>query len=227
MELKIDSFDNSYSDYYSVVKEYALNATHILEIGGGRHPTVTQRTGKSYTVVDPDREELERSPQDVIKVNSKIEDFEPDHKFDLILSKMVLEHVEFPDEFHTSIMKNLNDDGRVIHFFACRYSIPALANRLLPERIGDLILKILKNRNLDNNPKYKAYYKRSLGPVNSQLKYFENLGYKVKVYNGYVGHNYFKSIPFLNTLERVFTLIFSFFKLRQFSTLGLIVLTKA
>ena len=139
---------------------------------------------------------------------------------------MVLEHIPNPDEFHTKVKGLLTENGVSIHFFACRHSIPAFVNRFLPEFLGDFILRCLGNRDLENRPKYKAYYKRTKGHTDAQLSYFKDLGYAVVEYHSFVGHSYFRNIPVLNQLEKLFTAILSQLKAVRLSTVALVILKK-
>jgi len=139
---------------------------------------------------------------------------------------LVIRLSDDPDGFHSKIFELLSDNGVAIHFFACRYSLPALVNRLLPEAFGDIILRLLKNRDLDNEPKYRAYYKRTTGHTKSQLQYFNQLGFGIQSYQSYVGHKYLKQIPGLSLLEKLYTVILKRSNLYQFSTVALVVLKK-
>lgn len=198
----------------------------ILEIGGGAYPSIQERANLNFTVIDPDRKELDKCPEDCNKICSRIQNYQGENTFDLILSKMVLEHVEDPNSFHEKILTLLNTNGRVIHFFACRHSIPALVNRLLPENLGETILRFLKNRKTEDFPKYPAFYKKTKGGVKSQINYFENLGYKVEDYRSYVGHKYFQAFPILKQMEQLYTWLLVQLQMKSLATVALVVLKK-
>ena len=104
--------------------------------------------------------------------------------------------------------------------------MPVLVNRLLPESFGDSILRILGNRNLDDSPKYEAYYKRTKGHTKDQIEYFKKIGYIIDEYNSFVGHKYLKSIPLLGYLEKLYTKSLVYFKLKRLATVALVVLSK-
>ena len=219
-------FDQAYPSYYDLVESYSEEIRTILEVGGGAHPTLSDRSDVIYTIIDPDTEELEKAPADCHRINAKIQTNKGKEKYDLILSKMVLEHVENPDSFHQNVLNLLNEQGRAIHFFACKNSLPAWANRILPEGIGAILLKLLKNRDTKNHPKYPAYYRRTLGGVKKQIKYFESQGYEVLEYRSYVGHKYFKSIPVLKQLEQLYTHLLVLLNMKSLATVALVVLKK-
>ena len=69
-----------------------------------------------------------------------------ENKFDLVISQMVLEHIEDSKSFHEGIFNLLKRGGSAIHLYANPYSIPVIVNGILPESIGSFILSKIKNR---------------------------------------------------------------------------------
>ncbi|MDF1694613.1 MAG: class I SAM-dependent methyltransferase [Saprospiraceae bacterium] len=228
MKRTTEDFKYSYTSYYSFISKSFDNhiKKKVLEIGGGAHPSITERSNLKYTIIDPDPIELKKSPEDCYQICSTLQEYNEVGQFDLIISKMVLEHVEEPDSFHEKARRVLKDNGTIIHFFACRHSIPAMVNRLLPESFGNALLRVLKNRNTEAHPKYPAFYKRTKGGVKSQIQYFENLGFSIQTYNSYVGHKYFQSFPVLKQLEQLYTWILVQLKMKSLATVALVVLKK-
>jgi SAM-dependent methyltransferase len=226
MKIQTKNFKYAYDTYYKECSRNLAANTSVLEIGGGAHPSIQNRKNIIYTIVDPDHSELNKAPDDVIKLEGLVQDLDSAKKYDLIISKMVLEHVSDPDEFHDKVLQLLTPNGKAIHFFAGRHSLPALVNRLLPEFVGDNILKLLKNRDLSDSPKYEAYYKRSKGHTKSQREYFYNLGYEIESYFSFVGHKYLGSIPILGYLEQVYSRLLTNMKFKNLATVALVVLKK-
>lgn len=220
------TFNIAYDFYYKTIQQNKRESIAVLEIGGGAFPSINDREGLKYAIIDPDEKELSKAPSDVLKIHSAIEEYNQEQKFDLIISKMVLEHIKEPDFFHKKVLNFVKPNGRIIHFFACKYSLPGLVNRILPESWGEKILKALGNRNTDEFPKYPAYYKRTKGGVISQLNYFKKLGFEIESYTSFVGHKYFRSIPILNQLEQLFTKLLVVLNLKSFATVALVVLKK-
>ena len=223
---KVAKFNVAYDSYFSTIKKYAFQNCRVLEIGGGAHPSINERNGLNYHVVDPDQKELSKLPADIIQIGGNVQSMSLNQTFDLIISKMVLEHVPDPDEFHKKVSQLLTPNGRAIHFFACRHSLPAFVNRFLPEKFGEALLKILKNRQLDDSPKYEAYYRRTLGHTKAQLTYFQKMGFGIEVYYSFVGHKYFKNFPLIKLLERAYTSFLSKMEWKRLSTVALVVLKK-
>lgn len=226
MEVKVHLFDNAYDSYYSEIEHSLFPGMEVLEIGGGAHPSVMDRQDINYTIIDPDSNELAKAADDVEKINSLLEDLNVDKQYDLVLTKMVLEHVKEPTLFHEKVYEILRPGGKAIHFFACRHSIPAFVNRILPEYIGDSILKKLGNRDLSDSPKYPAFYLKTKGYSKRQVNFFNSLQFTVEKYQSFVGHKYFKKFRIIGFIERLYTKLLYHLKLACLSTVALVVLKK-
>ncbi len=126
----------------------------------------------------------------------------PPRKFDLVFSKMLAEHVKDGKRFHQNARSLLADGGRAFHFFPTLFALPLLVNKLLPEAISDWILHITQPERYETGKtdKFPAYYDWCYGPMPSQIKRLESLGYQVEEYTGYFGHEYYRKIPFMQTL---------------------------
>lgn len=219
-------FSQAYNSYYDTLSDSISTEYCILEVGGGAHPSIEDRAHTEYTIVDPDASELAKAPSDVVQIKRSVQELDDDKKYDLIISKMVLEHLPDPDTFHESVRSLLKPGGRAIHFFACRNSLPAWFNRYLPESWGEKVLKLISNRNLSDQPKYVAHYKRVGGPSKTQISYFEELGFDVERYYGFVGHKYLQHIPLLGGLEQGYTQMLHLLQIQSLSTVALVVLRK-
>ena len=208
----LSSYKNAWSDFYQILDSLlrSQEISAVLEIGGGARPFLTEEQvnqyGIRYVVIDSSFDELEKSkaayfdPRVVDLSNETIEE-----KYDLIFSKMLLEHMEHPDEFHHNILKAMHHQSIVVHFYACRYSLHAIINKMLPSSWTDFIVYKLQGRNPEKQGKFKAYYKKCLGPTKKERRYFENLGYQISTFNGYLGHDYLKRIYILSIIERIYS----------------------
>ena len=226
MKTGTSSFYIAYDSYYEAINQALEKNMTILEIGGGAHPSIQNREGLNYHIVDPDVVELEKAPSNITKMIGSVQELMTKQTYDLIISKMVLEHVESPDDFHRSVLGLLAPNGKAIHFFACKNSLPAIVNRFLSEKMGNRILRLLSNRPLDESPKYEAYYKRTKGHTMDQIRYFKMIGYNIEGYYSYVGHKYFKRVPLLNLVEKGYTGLLNKLNLKSLATVSLVVLKK-
>lgn len=219
-------FYSSYSDFYNYINNLSLSGSEVLEIGGGAHPSIKDRQEISYTIVDPDTDQTDLAPKDVKIENCRVQSLDSSNKYDIVISKMVLEHIEDPLSFHSSVYELLRPGGRAIHFYACKYSLPSIVNRILPEKLGELILKKIENRELNESPKYPAYYINTQGSRDELKRFYGNMGYTIETINFYLGHTYLKNVPVLNILERFYSYILYKAKLKTMASVSLLILKK-
>ena len=222
-------FRHSYSDYHKLIEDSIFPGIKICEIGPSGQPSikssVIRERGLDYTIIDIETIYWEEYNPEVEKFDIDLQkDFDSrlENKFDLVISQMVLEHIEDPKSFHVGIFKLLKRGGSAIHLYANPYSIPAIINGILPESIGSFILSKIKNRDLDKNHKYPAFYRWCFFSSQKANRNFESLGYRIVYHMGYPGHNYFQSIPILNMLEKLYSGLLAFLGLKILSTLSLL-----
>jgi SAM-dependent methyltransferase len=189
----------------SLIKERGANS--VCEVGGGAHPLLKPAAlAIDYTVLDISRDELAKAPSGYKTVVADItaRDFRCEHRFDVVFTKFLAEHVRDGAQFHRNVFSMLKPGGFALHLFPTMYALPFLANRLLPERLGRLALALFSpNRVHGDEGKFPAYYRWCCGPTRGQIQRFRNIGFQVIRYTGYFGHPYYKRIPGLRTMERV------------------------
>jgi len=189
-------------------------AKRILEVGGGANPTFpltfVKQHGLEYTVLDISADELGKAPGDYVKVCADITSKQLDlpGRYDLIFSKMLAEHVEDGETFHRNVYRLLSANGRAFHFFPTLFAPPFVLNRLLPEQWAEKLVNILQSgREREGRyAKFPAYYSWCRGPVPSQIKRFEALGYRVSEYIGFFGHDgYYTKLPAVLKIHQMFS----------------------
>ena len=222
-------FLHSYSDYLNLIESSIFSGIKICEIGPSGHPSikssVIKERGLDYSIIDIETTYWDDYNPEVKKYNIDLQtDFDNrlEGQFDLVISQMVLEHIEYPENLHKGIYRLLKKGGSAIHLYANPYSLSAMMNKFLPESIGEFVLDTIKNRNLDKNHKYPAYYRWCFTPSNAAKKEFESIGYKVDNHIAYLGHNYFRSIPIMNMLEELYSWKLSVVGFKLLSTLSLL-----
>lgn len=190
-----------------VIDKYKCRS--ILEVGSGANPTlephVISERGLRYMANDIDAEELAKADPVFDQWVGDISHGAPDHmksRFDLVFSRMVNEHVSDGRSYHSNIRDLLVPGGISAHCFSTLYTVPFLANRLLPEAISDSILHIFDSRDRFKRAKFKAYYSWSRGPSRRMVEKFESLGFEVLNYVGYFGHGYYWRWPLIHRLEQ-------------------------
>lgn len=79
------------------------------------------------------------------------------NQYDLIYSHMVAEHVSDPRTFLDQQLKLLKPGGVMVHSTLSKWSLPAVANRLLPKSLARKVLGLLRTKRSDDEV-FKAFY---------------------------------------------------------------------
>src|SRR5260370_20784125 len=109
----------------------------ILEVGGGANPALSLEEvpalGVSeYTFLDVSERELAKTPSRYSRICADIcsDDLPVTSNYDLVISRMLAEHVRYPRKFHKNIYHLLVPGGRAFYF---------LPNLPLPIFIADYV----------------------------------------------------------------------------------------
>lgn len=185
-----------------IIEKHALRKA--CDVGGGANPVLSldyvKESGIEYTVLDFSKDELDKAPAAYTKVvydvmSAEIPPFGP---FDLILTKMLAEHISDGEIFHKNIYNMLRKGGIAVHFFPTLYALPFLLNRLMPEWMGRTLLKVLAPWDRYQHDKFPARYSWCRGPTRSMQRRLEKLGYEIMEFWGLYGHRgYYLRIPFM------------------------------
>src|SRR5947207_715003 len=116
------AWDGYHRTLISIIK--AAKPKRVLEVGGGAHPALQlselQPLGiNEYAILDISERELSKAPIGYNKICQDISgsNLSLTGKYDLIISKMLAEHIKNPCQFHQNIFNILSPDGRAFHFF--------------------------------------------------------------------------------------------------------------
>lgn len=187
-------------------------AGRICEIGGGANPLLgmelVDQKGIVYSVMDISAAELQKAPAgyDKIVADAGSSRFAVDRQFDLVFSRMLVEHIRDAEQFHRNILKLLAPGGVAVHFFPTLYTLPYIINYLVPERLSQTLWSWFAKRDEYRHAKFPAYYKWCRGPIGSQISKFERIGFQVIEFRGFFGHHgYYKKIGLLKRLHDVKT----------------------
>jgi SAM-dependent methyltransferase len=189
-------------------------ARTIADIGGGANPVVAEdflaRKGLDYTVIDISDVELARAPEayhkvciDVAAPTERFQNAIGGRRFDLIFSHMVMEHISESDSAQRNVFNALRPGGAAIHLFATANCLPLFINRLLPEWLTSVAVRILQpKRDISGHKrKFPAYYRLCMKPSPKATRAYEKFGYQVERHIGYVGHPYYGHVPVLRNIE--------------------------
>lgn len=185
-------------------------AKRLCDIGAGANPLLDREEARAsgiedYVLTDISAAELEKAPAGFEKVVADVTagprlDLGP---FDLIVSHTVAEHVKDAERLHRSVQAMLAPGGSAMHFFPTFYEPVFLANRVIPEGLGESILGRLQDQREKegDHGKFPALYRWCRGPTPRQLRRLEACGYEVESYVGVFGHGYFDKFKSLARLE--------------------------
>jgi SAM-dependent methyltransferase len=184
----------------------SLGARRVCEVGGGANPILpleyVHARGLEYTLLDICESELAKAPEGYRKQVADIGDpaFDAAGGFDLVVSKMLAEHVRDGAVFHANVWRLLAPGGVALHFFPTLYAFPFVVNRLMPEWLSSGALGVFSPRDRFRNGKFPAYYSWCVGPTERQRRRLERVGFRVLEYRGYYGHLYYRRIPVVRRL---------------------------
>lgn len=201
----------SKKEFPQILRDLVVNENlkRMCDIGGGANPILsldfTKQHGLEYTVLDIMASELEKAPAGYHKIVADIaaKDFRAEGQFDLIFSHMVAEHVTNGEQMHKNVFKLLAPGGYACHLFPTLYAFPFVINRMFPETLTYKLLNIINPRDMYQHGKFPAYYSWCRGPMASQIRRLEGLGYEIVEYRGYFGHEgYYRWLPPLKWMHR-------------------------
>ena len=180
----------------------------ILDVGGGANPLLPSdfvaAHDLDYTIWDLSESELEKAPACYRKVVQDIAaaSLPRSQEFDLIVTKMLAEHIRDGMRLHQNIFALLSNGGTAVHFFPTLYTLPFVVNRIVPERLASRLLDLFWPRDRHQHAKFPAYYSWCRGPTKASLRRLERLGYDVIEYKGCFGHDYYRRIPLVRRWHR-------------------------
>jgi SAM-dependent methyltransferase len=213
MEINYLQSDREWQEYsefiQNLIKEYDIRK--ICDVGGGANPVLSQQfvtdNQLDCTVLDISSAELEKAPKEYKKLVQDIEaaDSVPTDQFDLVVTKMMAEHLRDGRLFHKNVFSMLKPGGVAVHYFPTLYALPFLINRSMPEWLSSFLLDIFLPRDRYQLGKFPAYYSWCYGPTRPMLRMLTGIGYEIVQYKGFFGNTYYTRIPILRNLHKTYT----------------------
>jgi SAM-dependent methyltransferase len=207
------SFERAAPFLEKIIVEHGYKS--IADAGGGANPILDasfiERNKIDYFVLDKSTAELKKTRASCTTIEVSVtgdgDEFRratAGRKFDLIISHMLLEHLDDPLQAHRNFFDALNRGGRCVHIYPSPNNLPLALNRLLPEAVSSRLLKLAQpGRDLGGaSRKFKAYYRMCGAPSLRLAATFEKLGYAIVQHTGYVGHTYYERCEPAAALER-------------------------
>jgi len=133
----------------------------VLDVGSGRRVAVSDRPEDwTYIGLDIDRTELDRASGYDASVVGDITEHDPslDGRFDLVISRFLLEHVKPIDRALANVHRYLRPGGWMVSIVPGRHAPFAVVNRLLPSHAGKRVLARVFGRN--PGTVFPAFYDR-------------------------------------------------------------------
>ncbi len=200
-------FRTAWDQYHPTILRLikAIDAKAVLEVGGGRFPLLKQEEAArlSYTSNDISQSELDRAPDWVEKACFDIGTPAPaeyHHRYDLVFSCMVQEHLKDTRAAYTTIHSILKPGGVVLQFCPTLYAFPFVINKLLPETLSRKILHtVFPDRNEDEVPKFPAHYDWCFSSEAVRQKILA-IGYSDAQIISFWGHAYYKKFPVIRDI---------------------------
>ncbi len=229
---RIKNIESSWTDFDDTIINLLNRCIdgNVLEIGAGANPYLSKdlvdRYKITYTIHDIDIDELNKAEGDHFsKLSGDLSEVKG--SYDFVFSKMVLEHIDKPIEFHGEVKRLLNEQGTACHFFATLFNMASLANKYLPEYITQKLQAKFVKRDLHQFDKFKAFYHWCYGPTKKNVNRYADNGFEIVSYIGFGGHNYFWNRPFLYWFEKRWSMLIVKYQLSYFCSNAIVVLKKS
>jgi SAM-dependent methyltransferase len=196
-----------YVDHCRAVGRHDGGLVRLIEIGGGRDPLLTPRearaAGVAYTTNDISERELSLGPAEFAKARFDVAgevDATQHEAYDLVISRMVMEHVRGAPRAWANIAGLLAPGGVALAFHPTLYAPPFVINWLAPEALTGPVLRVFfDDRNDSKQPKFPARYElctTNPAKVESALR---AAGFREALSVPFWGDRYFRHIPGIRT----------------------------
>lgn len=147
------------------VNAHLGKAEAILDLGGGRNPTVHRpdlAAGVEYVGLDSSGSELRAagpgSYSELVVADATTLVPELENRFDLVVSWQVMEHVSSFRAVADNVHRYLRPGGFFVARFSGSRAVFSLVNRALPNRFGSRLVDRLMRRTESNAPVFPATY---------------------------------------------------------------------
>lgn len=207
------AWDNYEPTILALSQHYGLS--RLCEIGGGRDPLFdagqATRHGLSFTVNDIDAGELALTPPGVATARFDIAGdlSEPEARrgaYDLMVSRMVFEHVGDVERAWTNIHALLAPGGVALAFFPTLWAPVFALNHVLPEKVSRGIVHALfpTRRDGGGDPKFPAFYDWCRGDPATLTPMLNRAGFRDVHVQRFWGHGYFDRMPGMKQADHLF-----------------------
>jgi SAM-dependent methyltransferase len=207
------AWDNYEATILGLSHQFGLR--RVCEIGGGRDPLFSAQqaaaNGIDLIVNDIDAGELALTPAGLETARFDIAGdlSEPDVSrggYDLMVSRMVFEHVHDVERAWTNIHALLAPGGVALAFFPTLWAPVFALNHVLPEKASRAIVHALfpARRDGGGDPKFPAFYDWCRGSRRQLTPMLNRAGFSDVHIQRFWGHGYFDRMPGLKQADHAF-----------------------
>lgn len=193
-----------------------MGLTRHLEVGGGRHPLFTPAEAAAnrfaVTINDISADELSRAPREFAQLHCDIASKDPLEPtsvgaYDLVYSKMVMEHVRDAAQMWRNQYELLAPGGVALAFIPTLFAPAFTANHVLPDPVSAAIVgKMFPGRTWEGtDPKFPAHYDLCYGDERKVAPTLRAIGFDEVHVLPFYGYSYFDGLPGLRRADRWFT----------------------
>lgn len=184
-------------------------AVRLLEIGGGRSPSLTPaeaaKAGIELTINDIDPRALAQAPEAFEKAQFDISGeihSTWEGGFDLVMSRMVFEHVRDAPRGWANVLRLLAPGGVALAFHPTLYAPPFLIHWLMQEEHAARILRrLIPDRRDGDEPTIPARYEMCFSDPAKLEPILKRLGYSDVLVAPFWRHSHFRHIPLLREAD--------------------------
>lgn len=185
------------ADLRAIIAELSArpDVVDVCELGAGANPSLSLHTASENDIrlwlLDISAHELAKAPDGYQTIVQDLcsAAFEHEARFDLVFSRMLLEHLPDAAQFHSNVHRALRPGGYAVHLFPTLWAPHFAVNKIAPEALSDRLLRVIDpGRDYDGRQgKFPAYYDHCRGPSTRQLAFLASLGFEIVEYRGYFG----------------------------------------
>jgi SAM-dependent methyltransferase len=208
------SWDNYKALVTRLSKDWDL--VRHLDIGGGRDPLFAPQEaralGLQVTLNDISAQELARAPAEYEKIHCDIAASDTmrtiaPESFDLVYSRMVMEHVRDARQLWANQHAMLAPGGVALAFMPTLYAPAFALNHAIPEAVsGAIVKRLFPDRHEEgDNPKFPAFYDLCFGDERKVAPVLREIGFAEVLVLPFWGYSYFWKIPGLKQIDAAFT----------------------
>ena len=165
-----------YHEYDNLILSLLKPGMNLLDIGCGRTFPMAPKwlsTGANIYGVDPEANSS-TVPEKTTIISGRAEKINcDDQKFDIIISRAVLEHIEKPEKVFKELHRLLKTGGKIVLLAPSKYDYISMAARLIPNRYHAKIVKATEGR--DEADTFPTFYQANSYKQIKQLAYSTNL----------------------------------------------------